>query len=132
MPRHRARPPADDRLGARSSILYDALLVAQPSPVIALNRAIAVGFRDGYDAGLAELRRLAEALDGYHLLPAAARPTSSAASAATPRPGHAPTRPPSASSARRAPSVAPLRRRIAELSDSSSPSGASGPRVPHG
>ncbi|HEY3199667.1 MAG TPA: sigma-70 family RNA polymerase sigma factor, partial [Actinomycetes bacterium] len=33
--------------------LYDALLAAQPSPVIALNRAIAIGFRDGYEAGLA-------------------------------------------------------------------------------
>lgn len=30
--------------------LYDALLAVQPSPVIALNRAIAVGFRDGYEA----------------------------------------------------------------------------------
>jgi RNA polymerase sigma-70 factor, ECF subfamily len=27
-------------------------VAAQPSPVIALNRAIAVGFRDGYQAGL--------------------------------------------------------------------------------
>jgi len=52
--------------------LYDALLVVQPSPVIALNRAIAVGFRDGYEAGLAELDRLdSRALPGYHPLPAA-------------------------------------------------------------
>jgi RNA polymerase sigma-70 factor (ECF subfamily) len=52
--------------------LYDALLVGQPSPVIALNRAIAVGFRDGYDAGLAELDALdGPALAGYYLLPAA-------------------------------------------------------------
>ena len=52
--------------------LYDALLAAQPSPVIALNRAIAVGFRDGYQAGLAELDALdATALAGYHLLPSA-------------------------------------------------------------
>jgi RNA polymerase sigma-70 factor (ECF subfamily) len=52
--------------------LYDALLGAQPSSVIALNRAIAVGFRDGYEAGLAELDALdATALAGYYLLPSA-------------------------------------------------------------
>ncbi len=52
--------------------LYDALLAAQPSPVIALNRAIAIGFRDGYEAGLAALDALdARALAGYYLLPAA-------------------------------------------------------------
>jgi RNA polymerase sigma-70 factor (ECF subfamily) len=40
--------------------------------VVALNRAIAVGFRDGYEAGLAELDRLdSPALSGYHPLPAA-------------------------------------------------------------
>jgi len=52
--------------------LYDALLAAQPSPVIALNRAIAVGFRDGYQTGLAALAALdANALAGYYLLAAA-------------------------------------------------------------
>ncbi len=52
--------------------LYDALLAVQPSPVIALNRAIAVGFRDGYEAGLAELDELdATTLAGYYLLPSA-------------------------------------------------------------
>ncbi len=52
--------------------LYDALLAAQPSPVIALNRAIAIGFRDGYEAGLAALDALdPKALAGYYLLPAA-------------------------------------------------------------
>jgi RNA polymerase sigma-70 factor, ECF subfamily len=34
---------------------YDTLLVAQPSPIVALNRAIAIGFRDGPDAGLVAL-----------------------------------------------------------------------------
>ncbi|QFY07877.1 sigma-70 family RNA polymerase sigma factor [Nonomuraea phyllanthi] len=52
--------------------LYDALLAAQPSPVAALNRAVAVGFRDGFAAGLDALDALdADALAGYHLLPAA-------------------------------------------------------------
>jgi RNA polymerase sigma-70 factor, ECF subfamily len=50
--------------------LFDALLVARPSPVIALNRAIAVGFRDGYEAGLRALDSV-PGLDGYALLPAA-------------------------------------------------------------
>jgi RNA polymerase sigma-70 factor (ECF subfamily) len=51
---------------------YDALLAAQPSPVIALNRAIAIGFCDGPVAGLMELESLAGApeLAAYHLLPA--------------------------------------------------------------
>jgi RNA polymerase sigma-70 factor (ECF subfamily) len=52
--------------------LYDALLAAQPSPVVALNRAVAVGFRDGFEKGLAELDALdGSALAGYYLLPAA-------------------------------------------------------------
>ena len=52
--------------------LYDALLEAQPSPVVALNQAIAVGFRDGFEAGLAELAELDDpALASYYLLPAA-------------------------------------------------------------
>jgi RNA polymerase sigma-70 factor (ECF subfamily) len=52
--------------------LYDALLAVQPSPVVALNQAIAVGFRDGFQAGLAALDTLDEdALAGYYLLPAA-------------------------------------------------------------
>lgn len=52
---------------------YDALIAAQPSPVIALNRAIAIGFRDGPSAGLGELDLLTadSQLVGYHLLPAA-------------------------------------------------------------
>jgi RNA polymerase sigma-70 factor (ECF subfamily) len=51
---------------------YDALLVVQPSPVIALNRAVAVGFRDGPAAGLEELEAVADdrRLAGYHVVPA--------------------------------------------------------------
>jgi RNA polymerase sigma-70 factor, ECF subfamily len=51
--------------------LYDELLAAAPSPVVELNRAIAVGMRDGTDAGLALLDALAPRLAGYRLLPAA-------------------------------------------------------------
>ena len=35
--------------------LYDALYHAEPSPIIALNRAVAVGMRDGPEAGLATI-----------------------------------------------------------------------------
>ncbi len=38
--------------------LYDVLLVAWPSPVVALNRAVAVGIVDGPEAGLAALSEL--------------------------------------------------------------------------
>ena len=49
--------------------LYDQLLAFAPSPVVALNRAIAVAERDGPDAGLALIEGLG--LDGYHLFHAA-------------------------------------------------------------
>ena len=52
--------------------LYDALLRVEPSPVIALNRAVAVAMRDGPEAGLALIEPLLPALPGYH-------PASSAA-----------------------------------------------------
>lgn len=52
--------------------LYDVLAHLSPSPVVQLNRAVAVAMRDGPQAGLAALDRLPdEALRGYHLLPAA-------------------------------------------------------------
>jgi len=52
--------------------LYDVLLRVEPSPVIALNRAVAVGMRDGPEAGLALIEPLLRALPGYHAAPAAA------------------------------------------------------------
>ncbi|HEV3279993.1 MAG TPA: sigma-70 family RNA polymerase sigma factor [Acidimicrobiales bacterium] len=39
--------------------LYDLLLPVWPSPIVALNRAVAVGFAEGPAAGLAALERLA-------------------------------------------------------------------------
>ena len=50
--------------------LYDALWVAQPSPVIALNRAVAVSMASGPAAGLALVDGLAASgeLADYHLL----------------------------------------------------------------
>jgi RNA polymerase sigma-70 factor (ECF subfamily) len=52
--------------------LYDALLRLEPSPVIALNRAVAVAMRDGPEAGLVLIEALLPALPGYHPAPAAA------------------------------------------------------------
>ena len=51
--------------------LYDHLLALAPSPVAAMNRAVAVAERDGPAAGLADLDTLAGALAGYHLFHAA-------------------------------------------------------------
>jgi len=51
--------------------LYDELLTTTPSPVVELNRAIAVGMLEGPRAGLALLDALAPRLPNYRLLPAA-------------------------------------------------------------
>ena len=53
--------------------LYDLLLRITPSPIVALNRSVAVAMRDGPEAGLAQLDQLlAEgALDEYQLAHAA-------------------------------------------------------------
>jgi len=65
-----AQSPAATRWD-RIVALYDELLVASPSPVVELNRAIAVGMRDGPDVGLALLDALAPRLSTYPRLPAA-------------------------------------------------------------
>ncbi|HEX5180817.1 MAG TPA: DUF6596 domain-containing protein [Gemmatimonadaceae bacterium] len=41
--------------------LYDRLLALAPSPVVALNRAVAVAQRDGEDSGIAELEAIGDA-----------------------------------------------------------------------
>ncbi len=53
--------------------LYDMLARVQPSPVVFLNRAVAVAMADGAARGLALIDSLAASgdLDGYHLLHAA-------------------------------------------------------------
>ena len=52
-------------------LYYDALLQLTPSPIVALNRAVAVGMAHGPGAGLQALDALAAepALANYHLLP---------------------------------------------------------------
>jgi RNA polymerase sigma-70 factor (ECF subfamily) len=50
---------------------YDDLARFDPSPVIALNRAIAWGMAEGPEVGLHRVDLVAPALDGYYLVPAA-------------------------------------------------------------
>ena len=50
--------------------LYDQLQHVSPTPIVALNRAVAIAERDGPEAGLAEMTGLAD-LDHYHLFHAA-------------------------------------------------------------
>ncbi|MEO8585570.1 MAG: sigma-70 family RNA polymerase sigma factor [Acidobacteriota bacterium] len=56
---------------ARIAALYGELARAAPSPVVDLNRAVAVGMAEGPAAGLALVDALLgeQALEGYHLLP---------------------------------------------------------------
>jgi RNA polymerase sigma-70 factor (ECF subfamily) len=64
---------AEDTNWPRIVVLYDLLQQLLPSPVVALNRAVAVAMARGASAGLAlidELAALGE-LDEYHLLHAA-------------------------------------------------------------
>ena len=51
--------------------LYDHLYAVMPTPVVALNRAIAVGEVEGPTAGLAAMDAIAADLDNYHLMHAA-------------------------------------------------------------
>ncbi len=66
----RAQTP-EDTDWCRIVALYDALLQLLPSPVVALNRAVAVGFAYGPAAGLEAVDELRSepTLQSYHLLP---------------------------------------------------------------
>jgi predicted RNA polymerase sigma factor len=66
----RAATP-EDTDWRRIVALYDLLAALRPSPVVELNRAVAVSMADGPAAGLALVNQLARepALAGYHLLP---------------------------------------------------------------
>jgi RNA polymerase sigma-70 factor (ECF subfamily) len=64
---------ADDTDWARIVVLYDLLARAEPSPVVELNRAVAVAMRDGPSAGLALIDAILGRgdLSDYHLAHAA-------------------------------------------------------------
>jgi RNA polymerase sigma factor (sigma-70 family) len=69
---HARAKTGDDTDWAMIAELYAALARLTPSPVIELNRAVAVSFAQGPAAGLALVDRLADEpqLKTYHLLPA--------------------------------------------------------------
>ena len=69
---HASAPVAAATDWAEIAVLYERLSQLVPSPVIALNRAVAVAMADGPAAGLQLVEQLekSEALAGYYLLPA--------------------------------------------------------------
>jgi RNA polymerase sigma-70 factor, ECF subfamily len=63
-----ARSPGPEATDwAQIAALYGALLRLQPTPVVELNRAVAIAMADGPAAGLPLVDVLAGELDGYHL-----------------------------------------------------------------
>jgi RNA polymerase sigma-70 factor (ECF subfamily) len=69
---HATAATADATDWAEISALYGQLAKLHPSPVIELNRAVAIAMAEGPDAGLARLDEIAASgsLDGYRLLAA--------------------------------------------------------------
>jgi RNA polymerase sigma-70 factor (ECF subfamily) len=67
---HAVAPTASATDWRRIAALYDRLMAVAGSPVVALNRAVAVAMVEGPAAGLALMDDLAASgqLDGYHLL----------------------------------------------------------------
>jgi RNA polymerase sigma-70 factor (ECF subfamily) len=68
---HAEAPRAADTDWRQIALLYERLLVLHPSPVVALNRAVAVSFADGPAAAVPLVDALEADLDGYHLWHAA-------------------------------------------------------------
>lgn len=68
---HTSAREARDTDWSQIVALYDQLARLDASPVVSLNRAIAVAEVDGPDVALAIVDRLAESLAGYHALHAA-------------------------------------------------------------
>ncbi len=68
---HAQAPSMADTDWSQIAALYDVLNSRWPSPVVALNRAVAVGMSEGPEVGLAMLDDLGADLDGYHLRHAA-------------------------------------------------------------
>jgi predicted RNA polymerase sigma factor len=58
---HAAAPSAGETNWGMIVELYDRLLALRPSPVVALNRAIAIAQREGPERGLEEIRAIANA-----------------------------------------------------------------------
>jgi RNA polymerase sigma-70 factor (ECF subfamily) len=67
---HASAPTYDDTDWPQILTCYDLLLGVWPSPVVALNRAVAVSMVSGPAAGLAEIATVEDQLSGYRYLPA--------------------------------------------------------------
>jgi len=70
---HAEAPSVGETDWTQVAALYDVLHRVDPSPVVALNRAVAIGMRDGPKAGLAIIEAVLDrgGLDNYHLAHAA-------------------------------------------------------------
>src|SRR5205814_8482665 len=68
---HTSARDARDTDWSQVVALYDQLVRLDPSPIVALNRAIAVAELDGPEVALALVDRLEDRLAGYHAYPAA-------------------------------------------------------------
>lgn len=70
---HVEAPSVTETDWAQIVVLYDALLLLEPSPVVALNRAVALAMRDGPEEGLAQVEAVMSrgGLDDYALAHAA-------------------------------------------------------------
>jgi RNA polymerase sigma factor (sigma-70 family) len=68
---HAQARTAEETDWTRIAALYDALAALAPSPVVELNRAVALAMAFGPEAGLEVVDRLMSegSLEGYHLLP---------------------------------------------------------------
>ena len=69
---HARARSAEETDWARIAALYEALAQIAPSPVLEVNRAVALGMAFGPAAGLTVIDAVVAsgALDGYHLVPA--------------------------------------------------------------
>lgn len=70
---HASSSSKDNTDWAQIVVLYDLLLQAEPSPIVELNRAVAVAMRDGPETGLRLIDSIIERgnLNDYHLVHAA-------------------------------------------------------------
>jgi RNA polymerase sigma-70 factor (ECF subfamily) len=70
---HATAPGVDETNWDAIVGLYDRLMAVAPSPIVALNRAIAIGQRDGAEQGIAALRVMSDSarLRNYPFYPAA-------------------------------------------------------------
>ncbi|MCK0112649.1 RNA polymerase sigma factor [Ornithinimicrobium sp. F0845] len=65
---HTVAPSSSDTDWSQVLTLYDRLAALDPSPIVRLNRAVAVAELDGPAVALAQVDRLADGLDAYHAL----------------------------------------------------------------